>query len=187
MKLSTLTRELPRLSLRAKALALLFALSAAVALPQICHVAGAALGLGTGLGEMLLPMHLPILLAALLAGPTIGGIAGLTAPLISFLLSGMPVVAALPFMCIELALYGLVAGALRGIRLPVIAKLLIAQLAGRTLRWLCILIASAGGHTALAASSVWTSIGKGWIGLALQWVLIPLAVFAVEKLQRHES
>ena len=187
MKATTPTRSLPRLSLRAKVLAVLFALTAAVALPQICHVAGKAFGLGTSIGEMLLPIHLPILLAALLAGPAVGGIAGLAAPLISFLLSGMPAVTALPFMCIELAAYGLAAGALRAVKLPVIVKLLIAQLAGRALRWLCILVAAAGGHTALAASSVWTAIGTGLVGLALQWTLIPLAVFAVEKLQKHEK
>lgn len=187
MKQMTMIREMPRLSLRAKLLATVSALAAAVALPQICHVTGAALGVGTGIGEMLLPMHLPILLVGLLAGPTVGAVAGLLAPLVSFLLSGMPLVTALPFMCIELAVYGLCTGALRAVKLPVVLKVIAAQFMGRLARLFAILIAGAGGHTALSANSVWQAVKTGWIGLAIQLILIPVMALIVEKLQKNEE
>ena len=187
MKQLIMTREMPRLSLRAKILATVTALVAAVALPQICHVAGAALGVGTGIGEMLLPMHLPILLVGLLAGPTVGAVAGLLAPLVSFMLSGMPLVNALPFMCIELAVYGLCTGALRSVKLPTVLKVIAAQLVGRTVRFFAMMIAAAGGHTALSAVSVWQSVKTGWVGLAIQLILIPIVALIVEKAQNNEK
>ena len=42
--------------------------------------------------------------------------------LASFLLSGMPMLAVLPFMMIELCAYGLVAGLLREIKLPSLVR-----------------------------------------------------------------
>ena len=94
--------DLPRLSLSVKAAATVLAIVAAVALPQLFHVIGAVSGQGTALGVAFLPMHLPIIFIGLIAGPAVGTIAGAAAPLMSFLLSGMPMLAMLPFMMIEL-------------------------------------------------------------------------------------
>ena len=123
--------DLPRLSVSVKAAATVLAIVAAVALPQLFHVIGAVSGRGTALGVAFLPMHLPIIFVGLIAGPAVGAIAGAAAPLASFLLSGMPMLAVLPFMMIELCAYGLVAGLLREIKLPSLVKVVIAQLAGR--------------------------------------------------------
>ena len=185
MKTVFLRYESPRLSLRARSLALIFALVAAVALPQICHVAGDALGVSNGIGELLLPMHLPVLLVGLLAGPAVGAVVGFFAPVLSFLLSGMPVAAALPFMCIELTTYGLCAGLLGRARLPLPLRVLIAQVAGRVVRMLAILMASGAGKTALSAGSVWSALSKGWVGILLQLVLIPAFLMMVERLSTH--
>lgn len=87
-------------------------------LPQLFHVIGAVSGQGTMLGVAFLPMHLPIIFVGLIAGPAVGAIAGAAAPLVSFLLSGMPMLAMLPLMMVELCAYGTVAGLLRGIKLP---------------------------------------------------------------------
>lgn len=102
--------DLPRLSVSVKAAATVLAIVAAVALPQLFHVIGAVSGRGTALGVAFLPMHLPIIFVGLIAGPAVGAIAGAAAPLASFLLSGMPMLAVLPFMMIELCAYGFVAG-----------------------------------------------------------------------------
>ena len=80
----TFALEYRRLSMKVQAMAAAIAVVAAVALPQIIHVAGAALGVGSGLGEMLLPMHLPVLLVGFLAGPWAGLVSGFLAPLVSF-------------------------------------------------------------------------------------------------------
>ncbi len=178
--------DLPKLSLGTKTAATLLAIVAAVVLPQLFHVIGAVSGQGTMLGVAFLPMHLPIIFVGLIAGPAVGAIAGAAAPLVSFLLSGMPMLAMLPLMMAELCAYGLVAGLLRGIKLPSLAKVVIAQLAGRVVLTAATAIAvfavfAFGSSKAIAAT--WTSdLAAGLPGLALQWALIPLAAYWTESL-----
>ena len=176
-------RELP--SVKVQALATLAAIIGAVAIPQIFHVVGAICGMGTGLGEAFLPMHLPIILVGLLAGPYAGAIAGAIAgafgPLVSFALSGMPGLAMLPFMVIEMAAYGLIAGLLRTANMPTIAKVLLVQVGGRVVRAAAILFAvGVLGNTTVVVATIWMSVLAGLPGLILQWGLIPLIMFWVE-------
>ena len=158
------------------------AVAAAVLLPQLFHLMGQLSGLGTAPGETFLPMHLPVLFIGLYAGPWAGVLTGLLAPLVSFWLSGMPVAAVLPFMMVELTGYGLAAGLLRGVRMPALLKVVTAQVAGRVLRALTLLLAVyVFGCTDLALSSIWTSLGTGIWGLALQWSLLPLLLHRVKS------
>lgn len=181
------TMEKPRLSVKAQTLAAIAAVVGAVAVPQIFHALGAALGLGTALGESFLPMHLPILLVGLLAGPYAGAVAGLFGPAVSFALSGMPGIAMLPFMMLELCVYGLAAGLLRKVKLPVVMKVLAAQIAGRAIRAAAILAAVYGlGSGSVPVASIWMSIGTGIYGLVLQWTLLPVIVYFVECRQNEE-
>lgn len=90
----------PRLSLTVKAAATVLAIVAAVALPQLFHVIG-AVSVRDHAWRHVLPMHLPVIIfVGLIAGPAVGAIAGAAAPLVSFLLSGMPMLAMLPLMMI---------------------------------------------------------------------------------------
>ena len=147
----------------------------AVALPWLCHLLSGAVGLGSGLGEMLLPMHLPVMLAGLLWGPQVGLAVGLTSPAVSFALTGMPGAMMLPFMTVELAIYGLTAGLMRRAKLPTLAKVVVTQVAGRVARALVLAVAVYGfGFTGLPLSVVWTSITAGAVGILLQWVLVPV-------------
>jgi len=183
--MSVKTSTKPRLSFKAQALATITAVAGAVIVPQLFHLIGAASGLGTAPGEIFLPMHLPIILAGLLAGPYCGAIAGLAGPLVSFLLTGMPVAAMLPFMMLELFGYGLVSGLLRNARIPTVAKVTVAQVGGRVLRALAVLFAVLVlSNKDVAIASVWMSILKGIPGLALQWALIPLIVYRVEGMDK---
>lgn len=175
--------DLPKLSLGTKTAATLLAIVAAVVLPQLFHVIGAVSGQGTMLGVAFLPMHLPIIFVGLIAGPAVGAIAGAAAPLVSFLLSGMPMLAMLPLMMVELCAYGLVAGLLRGIKLPSLAKVVIAQLAGRVVLTAATAIAVFAFGSSKAIAATWTSdLAAGLPGLALQWALIPLAAYWTESL-----
>ncbi len=181
------TMEKPRLSVKVQTLATIAAIMGAVAVPQIFHVLGAVLGLGTGLGESFLPMHLPILLVGLLAGPYAGAVAGMFGPLVSFAFSGMPGIAMLPFMMLELCVYGLAAGLLRTVKLPVILKVLIAQTAGRAIRAAAVLFAVYGlGSDSVAVASIWMSISAGICGIVLQWMLLPMIVHFVERMADEE-
>ena len=149
--------DLPKLSLSTKAAATVLAIVAAVALPQLFHVIGAVSGQGTMLGVAFLPMHLPIIFVGLIAGPAVGAIAGAAAPLASFLLSGMPMLAMLPLMMVELCAYGLVAGLLREVKLPSLAKVVIAQLAGRVVLTAATAIAVFAFGSSKAVAATWTS------------------------------
>lgn len=181
-------RTLP--SAKVQTIAAALAVVAAVALPQVFHLAGAALGLGPMLGQTLLPMHLPVLLVGLLAGPYAGVATGALAPVISFALTGMPMAPMVPFMVIELASYGLFAGLLRGVRLPSalpspldwLVRLLGAQVAGRLVDGLAIAVAVAFlGNTSMTVASVWAAVLTGLPGLVLQWVAVPAIMFAVDR------
>ena len=178
----------PRLSVKVQTLAALAAIIGAVAVPQVFHVLGAASGLGTSLGEAFLPMHLPIILVGLLAGPYAGAIAGLLGPLASFALSGMPGAVMLPFMMIELCGYGLSAGLLRNANIPTFGKVIISQISGRAARAIAILAAVyLLGNESVNVTSIWTSITAGLFGIALQWALLPLIVYRVEDMKKHEK
>ena len=167
-----------RESLRGKLLLTLCAIVGSVALPQIVHLVGAAAGIGNSLGELLLPMHFFVLLAGLLAGPAVGAVTGACAPLLSYLLSGMPREAVLPFMMIELIGYGLLAGLVSATRFNSFVKLLLAQLGGRVLRAAAVLVAVYGaGLQTVSVESIWRAIPAGLLGILLQWCIIPLLLF----------
>lgn len=184
----TKTTTSKKLSVKTQTLATVAAIVAAVAVPQFFHVLGAVSGLGTSIGETFLPMHLPILLVGLLAGPYAGFISGVFGPLTSFALSGMPGTAMLPFMMIELAVYGLTAGLLRNVKLNAFTKVLIAQVAGRLVRAVAIVFSvTVLGNELIPTAIIWNSIVKGLPGLLLQWSLLPLLVFWVENRKKNEQ
>ena len=176
---TALTRQ--KLSVKAQVLGALIALVSAVALPQLVHVIGAASGMGTSLGETFLPMHLPIILMGFLVGPYAAGVAGLLSPLVSFALTGMPSSMMLPFMMIELCAYGVCAGLLKDAKLPVIVKVLIAQVAGRTVRAAANAVGFYAFSTPVQPSVILTSITAGLFGIALQLIIIPLAVYRLKE------
>lgn len=171
----------PKLSVKAQTIGAIVAIVSAIALPQVLHVLGAASGIGTALGEIFLPMHLPIILTGLLIGPFAAGAAGFISPLISFALTGMPSSAMLPFMMIELAAYGICAGAFRNVKIPDIVKVLIVQIVGRAIRAGAILIGFYGLGSVIKPMIVFTSVKVGLIGIALQLIIIPLAIYRLRK------
>ncbi len=142
--------------------------------------------MGSTLGETFLPMHLAIFMVGLLAGWQAGVLAGAASPVISFALTGMPSAAMLPFMTIELAVYGLTAGLLSERKMPCLVKLLIAQVAGRAVRAAAIVIGFYLLGTSIAPAVIWTSIYAGLPGLILQWIFIPLSVFYINQKAKKE-
>ncbi len=171
-----------KLSFKAQTIATVTAIVSAVVLPQLFHLMGAASGLGTSLGEAFLPMHLPIIAAGLLAGSYVGGIAGALSPLLSFAFTGMPNIAMLPFMMIELCVYGITAGMLSNVKMPNLAKVAVTQLLGRVVRAIAILISVYGFvYNTVPVSVIWSSILKGIFGIVLQWTVLPLVIYRIEN------
>ena len=160
-----------------KLLIALLSVVAAVALPQICHYIGVLTGTGANLGAMLLPMHIPVLLAGFYGGAVVGATAGIISPLISFAISGMPSAALLPFMIIELAVYGLVAGVLSKKNMNAVLKTVIVLLSGRIAGALAVLTSIyAFGNEKLAITSAYMFIVEGIIGTLIQLVVIPFVI-----------
>lgn len=164
-----------------KGIATLLAIALAVALPELFHLLGTVTDMGSALGETFLPMHIAVFMVGLIAGPVAGLVTGVVAPAISFALSGMPSVVMLPYMMVELTAYGLVCGLLANAKIPCILKLLIAQIAGRALRAIAIVIGIYAFGSSVNVAVIWTSIVAGLPGLILQWIIIPLVMFWLSR------
>ena len=155
-------------------------LAVGLLLPMVFHSLFGAEG-----GKTFLPMHYAVLLGGLLLGPVAGAFLGVTTPVLSTLLTGMPPVAILPPMVVELAVYGLVAGfAHRHWKLTPLWSLLLAMAAGRIALGLAVaLLGPSIGLKAEPVAYVWTSIVSGLPGIAVQIVVIPL-LLARGRLER---
>jgi len=146
----------------------------AITLPIIIHqIAGPAAG------KLFLPMHLFVFVAALLLGWRAGLAIGLLTPLISYSLTGMPIIAVLPLVAIETALYGILAGYFHQTRKwNVILSLAGAMVLGRIMLWIAIAILPIKIAT---TGYVLSAIRAGSIGIIIQLILIPLIYKSLEK------
>ncbi len=149
-----------------------------VLVPWLTHHFG-----GVQAGSIFLPMFFFILLAGLSGGWRAGLLVGLCTPLISFGVSGMPLLPVLPQITIGCVFYGLIAGLLRGkFHLRIIWALIGAMIVG----WLARLgfIASVfllyGGEVSPLAY-MWSVVLQGLPGIAIQLTLIPLIIRVGEK------
>ena len=145
----------------------------AVALPQIFHFIGSASGVGSRVGEALLPMHIPVLLAGFLFGPAVGAISGFLSPVVSFVLTGMPASVVLPFIMVELTVYGLVSGLLSKTKLNNFVSLVITQFSGRIIRALAFVLFA---NVPLSVTTVFSFVTVGLFGIIIQWAVVPAVV-----------
>ena len=181
-----MTKVLNKPTIKIKTLITVSAIALSVALPQLFHFIGFLSGTGAAAGAAFLPMHLPVLLAAFIGGPVVGFIAGIASPLISFLISGMPAAALLPFILMELSAYGIAGGFLSKNRIPDFGKLLLAQVAGRIIRIGAVLCAFyLFGMQSVQVSQIWTIIITGLPGILLQWAFIPLILYRLRGIKKH--
>ena len=152
----------------------------------LCTVLPMAFHAVENAGSIFLPMHIPVLLCGLVCGWPFGLLCGLVGPLFSSLITMMPPMAYLPSMMIELAVYGLVSGLLmqlvrtRRIYADLYISLVGALLAGRIVAGLCRALIFAAGQYSMAAwvSSYFVTCLPG---LAIQIILLPSIVFALER------
>lgn len=155
--------------------------AAGVLLPQVFHMAG-----GPGLGGAFLPMHIPIFVAGMLLGDFYGLSVGLLTPVLSFLLTGMPPFARLPFMVVELAVYGWISGLASRRRLPVLAALVVAQIAGRAAYGGALFIGvGLFGVTVSPIAAATAALVSGLPGIALQLIAVPPLVLFIRKKVTH--
>ena len=173
-----------KISIKAMVAAILIVL--AVGLPQIFHIVG-----GAQAGGIYMPMYAPALLAGCLLGWQWGLAVGALSPIVSFgfttlaLGSAMPMLDRLPYMTIEIAIFGLVTGlfAKKIQNNPVVAfpAVLFAEAMGRVFYVIYNLIA---GKT---FAYLWSSVQTSFTGLFLQAVILPIRVVVLAKLLIKEN
>ncbi|NMA82671.1 MAG: ECF transporter S component [Epulopiscium sp.] len=146
--------------------------------PQIFHLIGGPLA-----GQTFLPMHIPILLAGLLLGPWIGLFVGLSVPIISHLLTGMPPIPLLYIMVFELIAYGFLAGLLhKTFHLHYFISLLFAMIGGRIVSGLAFFVAANLLHIGFPPNlSIIGSIITGLPGIIIQILFIPILMISLKK------
>ena len=159
----------------------------------LCMVLPFLTGQVPQIGNMLCPMHFPVLVCGFVCGPVYGAMIGFAAPLLRYVLFGMPPI--LPggiAMCFELAVYGGLAGILYRIlpktKINVFVSLIAAMTAGRVCWGIVRVILTSAGQYAFT----WQAFMAGAFlnavpGIVLQLVLIPVIVLAVEKQQSVEN
>ncbi|MBQ3404258.1 MAG: ECF transporter S component [Oscillospiraceae bacterium] len=150
-----------------------------VVLPQLFH----AIPEG---GRIFLPIHIPVILCGLICGWQYGIIAGALGPVLSFLITGMPVIIDLPQMIVELIVYGLMTGILmkfihtKNTYADLYISLAIAMLLGRVAAAIVRTIIYAGGGSEFSLA-IWgtTYFVTGLPGIIIQFAIIPSIVFAL--------
>jgi hypothetical protein len=156
-------------------------LAVAIILPFLFHQFGVA-------GRIFLPMHIPVLLCGLTVGALPGIIVGLLGPFISHMLIGMPPAYAVPLMCMELPVYGLVAAlTFRKFGFNIYLSLLSAIIIGRIvfafgLFILGLFISLPYGPAQLFAAG--SAFLTGIPGVIIQIVIIPPTVLAIKRIRR---
>ena len=139
------------------------------------------------IGSALCPMHIPVFLCAFLCGPWWAVSVGVAAPLLRFLLVGMPPVFPTGLaMCFELAAYGMIAGLLYKM-LPkkpvnIYVSLIAAMLGGRVVWGMARVIMSGVS----GAGFTWAAFMAGAFtnavpGIIVHILLIPVIVMALQK------
>lgn len=152
----------------------------------LCVVLPMAFHAIPGLGSAFSPMHIPVLLCGLVCGAGYGFLCGIAGPILSSMLTGMPVMAYLPGMIVELAVYGAVAGLgmkrihtgkrYADLYISLILSMLIGRIAAGVVQ---AMIFSVGEYS----MELWLGsyfIGA-WPAIILHLVIIPVLVLSLEK------
>ena len=178
-----------QMKITVKALVSVGIIALAVALPQLMHLA-----FGASAGVLLLPMYLPVLLGGCLLGWRWGLGVGVLSPLVSYLLTSsvgapMPAPARLPFMMAELAMFAFIAGLFTKkieknawLAFPAVWA---AQVGGRA--FFMLLIVLFGSATPFTPAMIWSQIQTGFVGLAIQAVLVPLLVMGLKRALERDA
>lgn len=160
-----------------------FILALSVLFPLIFHFFGIA-------GAIFLPMHIPVFIGGVLLVPELAILVGFLAPLLSSLLTGMPLLFPIAIiMMFELASYGWVTSKLiRSYHQKVITSLVIAMVCGRALAGLSAYLLVLLFHIKLNPMLyIKGAIITGLPGILLQLLLLPPLLKVINKmlLNRH--
>lgn len=149
----------------------------AVYTPSIVHFFGGVNG-----GREFLPMPFFVLLAGLMLGWRAGLATALMSPIVSYLISGMPMANILPFITLQLCAYGIVAGILAK-KYNAFISVTGAVIAG----WLMIGISIFLFSSMNALSYVTQGIKAGTPGIVIQLILLPVIILFAKRFFTNEK
>lgn len=150
-------------------------LATGILLPMVFHIFSLS-------GPIALPMHIPVLIGGFLLPPQIALLLGIITPIISGLLTGMPVMFPMAvIMAAELGIYGLTASlATRKLNLSLIPSLIIAMVWGRIAAGFTVaVLVQLFGVKMNPVLFVKTAIMTGLPGLMIQLIFIPTLVYGI--------
>lgn len=169
----------------------LYSLVASALCLSLCYLLPFVTGQIPEIGKMLCPMHLPVLLCGFLCGWPWGLAVGCIAPVLRSLTLGAPVLFPSALcMAFELGAYGFFAGLLYRI-LPkkrgfLYLSLLLSMILGRLVWGGAMTLCLTAGDTPFTLSAFWAgAVTTALPGIAIQILLVPLLVMALEKSQKH--
>lgn len=149
-----------------------------ITLPRIFHVL-----VGSSAGATFLPMHIAVLIAVLTFGITSGTIVAGSSVICSYLLTGMPTLARLPYMLIELIIYAVLLGIFNK-KLNNHISLLATIVLGRIIYAITLFVAIDIFGFQTYGISVIESIKTGMPGIIIQLLCVPfIAKIMNEKLK----
>ncbi len=137
-------------------------------------------------GNIFCPMHIPVLLCGLLCGGGFGIVCGVAGPLLASIITGMPPMAYLPSMIVELVVYGVITGIMmkivhtKKLYVDLYISLVVGMIVGRVIAGATKALIFVAGQYSIA---VWVTayFVTAWPGIVIQLVLIPAIVIALEK------
>lgn len=158
-------------------------LASGIIIPMIFHMFGMT-------GPIALPMHIPVLIGGFLLPPHLALALGIITPIVSGLLTGMPVMFPMAIiMAFELGIYGLTSSLLtRKLNLPIIPSLLISMIAGRIAAGLTVaFLVQLFGVKMNPLLYVKGAIVTGIPGIIIQLLFIPALIYAIRGYMKSTS
>ncbi len=138
------------------------------------------------IGSMLSPMHIPVFICGMVCGWQWGLAVGFTAPLLRWLMFGMPPMPTCIAMAVELAVYGVVSGLLYKLLpkkfgytyISLIGAMIIGRFAWGGMMWL---IMSASGSAFTFSAFIAGAVLECAPGIILHILLIPIIILILQN------
>ena len=146
-----------------------------IAIPRIFHIL-----VGSSAGVTFLPMHFMVLISAIVFGITSSCIVAGSSVIFSYLLTGMPALARMPYMLIELIIYGILLGLFNkkfNSYISLIATMILGRILYAGVLFASVNLFGLNGY----GISVMQSIKSGIPGIILQLALVPVLAMIVKK------
>lgn len=158
-------------------------LAIGILLPMLFHTVGM-------MGKIFLPMHIPVLIAGYLLNPLTAFILGFITPLLSSVLTGMPIFFPMAIiMAFELACYSMFVSLMRRkFKLSVITSLITSMLMGRVVAFFVVFIMSSlFGIKLNPLLFIKTGIITGLPGIVVQLIFIPTVIMGIIKYNKTKN